>query len=233
MGPKIPKHGILAIHTEDHEVQATAYTFGDDGNWSQTLNHFCAISSKGITPTRYKYVKYGLAFHRRYPEHGFINGYAITLEETEHNEEPNMKLKNAALLIRDDITTIKCRFDNGGPLYTYICPLDVAMHLNEGDFVITRGRSGHSPFNLAVRQVVSIDDEPDIDLEFNKEYRWAVQKVDIERLNQYEQEQKHIQKQLQQKQVSSTRQQVAQMFGVDNPTALLENARKAEKEREG
>lgn len=132
-----------------------------------------------------------------------------------------MNLRNVALLVRDDVTTIKVSFiSNGMPEnreYTYLLP-DFLKGTEEGQMVLV---CPNGVFKAA--KVIQVDDETDVDPNSDIEYQWVIANLDdnlrdVEALNELTDK---IQDKLKKQQASSLREQILRQFGIDSVAGLL------------
>lgn len=96
----------------------------------------------------------------------------------------NVSMKVAAQLMLDNVVTLLCRFPGyDKKYYTYLCDAELASTLRIGDYVIVP--VGAEKFKGV--EVLHIDDDIDIDLDADVEqYRWAIQRINTEYLEQLE-----------------------------------------------
>ena len=135
-----------------------------------------------------------------------------------------MNLKNAAALIRNDITTICGEHleQTNHKKYTYKILRTLAQQLSPGDMVLVRNIRG-----ICIFVVEKVYSEPKIDIhdDDSQGYRWAFQIVDTATVNKLEAQDELIYERLQEHQRSTTRQQVLGALGMtqDEINNLLEN----------
>lgn len=138
-----------------------------------------------------------------------------------------MNLKNAAALIRDDITTVEVSYlDFDGEAkdksYTYKCPLSVANMLSVGDLVIARSRH-----NYGIAQVREVHSSPAINPDFEYDYRWVFQRVMTEYHDMLENQDNAIADQLEKRKAQSYREQILSQLGLNDASevqALIDEA---------
>lgn len=121
-----------------------------------------------------------------------------------------MKIDKAAILARDDTTTVECFFNNGGKKYTFLILKKEAQYLTSGDYVIVSTQNG-----LQVAQVYKVHEESRIDTDAGFKYQWAFQKVYTHRVDELEEQQRKIEEKLREYQRRSVRSQVLDKFGAD------------------
>lgn len=95
-------------------------------------------------------------------------------------EKPTMNLSTVAAIADESITTISVSFDTGqgepgSKQYTYLCPRNLAENLSFGNLVLVQARGFYQ-----VAHVHEVHDDPQIDPEDGKEYRWAFAQVDAD-----------------------------------------------------
>lgn len=117
-----------------------------------------------------------------------------------------------ASLMIDGLKSVKVKFSiNSDKLYTYKTLL---TDLEVDDFAIIKNYDTYK-----VVQVVEIDDIPDLNIDSNIEYKWIVQKVDVEQYNELVQMENDISielKRLQQKSiVSKAKDLLAETLGIN------------------
>lgn len=135
---------------------------------------------------------------------------------TEEERSTGMNLRNAALLVRDDIKTVEVIFSGAGRHYTYL--VHNSVEVKEGDYVLVIA-NGEPNF----AEVADIHDQPQIDPNSNIKYQWVISNVTqqlttIEGLNKTTD---LIVEKLQQQQARSVREQVLAQFGVNSVQDLL------------
>lgn len=129
-------------------------------------------------------------------------------------------LKNASVLIRDDVTTLsgwhttrpQDRYDENDDdtkLYTYKVERNLAVGLQPGSLVLVFNKYG-----VKVVKVHEVHTEPQIDLDHDGTYAWAFQIVDIEHHLKLESEEDRLVAQLEQRRQGSMRQQMLNALGV-------------------
>lgn len=99
--------------------------------------------------------------------------------KTKHKEQPKMssyKMRNAAIILDESLTTINCRFvDNiDHKTYKFLCDKQTAKELKEGCAIVAQ----KSDLSLVIVWFVSADEESDINLEDTYKYSFAFQPVD-------------------------------------------------------
>lgn len=111
----------------------------------------------------------------------------------------NGKQKHIAALLRDDLTTVAVRYVNsdiknegqgGSRVYTYKILLEDAKKLKVGDFVVVpvgsnyKGNTGTvSVEYMHVAVVTEIHDTPQIDVDFDGDYKWVMSCFNLEHYN--------------------------------------------------
>ena len=140
-------------------------------------------------------------------------------------KESAMNLNNAALLIRDDITTGTVVFDdpniNGGldlsnsKRYTYL--IHNSMTLEQGQPVVVHARD-----TLVTAWFVEYHDEPKIDPQGNDRLKWIVQPVDPGLIRIEAEKTKQLAAKLKVQQARSVREQILSQFNVSSAQELLE-----------
>jgi preprotein translocase subunit YajC len=133
--------------------------------------------------------------------------------QTEGKRTMTINLKTAAAIVDENITTIEvnlsARAGTVPELYTYLCTQELASTLNEGDMVLLQSTSGP-----ILGRVVSVQSEPNVELNTDVSYRWAFQKVDLNALQIQVEKQERIYELLKAKQRVSTRQSVLANLGL-------------------
>lgn len=150
----------------------------------------------------------------------------------EFNQETNLKgkktmsmnLKAAAAIVLEDVTTIKVSMPTANDCreYTYLVPREVVAHLTEQDieigvWAVTEGQKRTS---LAIRQIISVDETPDIDLNRDTEWKWAFQLVDTSLRDQMVSRTEKLYKQLQEKQRERSQQGILAALGLTKDDLL-------------
>jgi hypothetical protein len=156
-----------------------------------------------------EYLKAGDAFQRPGNEH--------PQTDTDKGYTP-MNLNNAALLVRDDITTVKVQFPDKykGNTVTYI--LHNSISANPGDHVLAQ----HGD-HLEVGTITKKDAEPQINVNSDVRYDWVICNVTtMQAPIDREIEKTHaIARALKQRQAANVRDQILQQFGVTSATELM------------
>ena len=151
-------------------------------------------------------------------------GYAVKRHHDTHLDPDSnegytpMNLNNAALLVRDDITTVEVIFDPGtANTYTYI--LHSSITVVKDDLVLVEKDNGHPK----CATVVKVDAEPQINVNSNTHYKWIIGNVTHMRVAvESEIKSTHtIAKALKQKQATNVREQILAQFGVTSAAELL------------
>lgn len=146
-----------------------------------------------------------------------------------------MNLKNAALLLCEDLTTVKVRVgagtkdndirepdfsgkqQNSRNLYTYLVTRDLASTLKRGDKVSVQGRNLGS---LSYATVEYVDQEADIQVDSDLEYKWVFCKVPLDQVDFYEQRVESLYYRIAEKQRSSAKQQLLNALGLTGSELL-------------
>lgn len=130
-----------------------------------------------------------------------------------------MNLTNLAASLRSNMTTVKACFTNrGGNLsrpYTFKITLDMARQVEPGTLLAVMAQSDHNPQNVGLAVVDSVDDFPDIDLDFERDYKWVIAIVDAKVAEARQAEDAQVGKRLRRQKVESYRQQVLHSMGID------------------
>lgn len=129
-----------------------------------------------------------------------------------------MNLKNAAALVRNDITTITVRHDNGKH-YTYKCLRTLAESLTPEESLV----NVYNARGYTLGTVVYVDSEPEISPDADFEYRWAFQRVRTETAKRLEAEDEAVARKLEKRKARAYRDQILSQLGVtaDEIPALL------------
>lgn len=138
-----------------------------------------------------------------------------SLYETEERST-GMNLRNAALLVRDDINTVSVVFSTGGKPYTYLIHERTQVQPEDYVLVVANGEP-------KVAQVVEVHEQPQIDPNSGIRYTWVIgnvthQLANVEQLNKITD---LIEEKLKQQQAKSVREQVLAQFGVNSVQDLL------------
>lgn len=126
------------------------------------------------------------------------------------NNEDN-KYRNLAALLNDDLVTVKCYFTPGGKCYSYKCTKAVAQTLNPNDWVVCES----SENDLRLCQVASVDDTLDINPESNIDYKYVIQRVDIESLLKLRDQDSEIVEKIKLSRRAAVRRQFIESLGID------------------
>jgi hydrogenase maturation factor len=118
--------------------------------------------------------------------------------------------KNIAAILREDTRTISVQFVNENGMassrnYTYITHLDVKV----GDFVVVPS-GGNDLWKIC--EVMSVDDELDIEPNADIKYKWVIDVIDKEAAHANQQRNKEIESMLAQSYHRNARQAYAQQF---------------------
>ncbi|MCK4957776.1 MAG: hypothetical protein KAT00_00210 [Planctomycetes bacterium] len=126
-------------------------------------------------------------------------------------------LFNAALLLRDDVTTVEVQFDGSRDCYTFIVTRAMAKGIEKGDQLIVESKRGGQGAIAQVR-VVRLHKEPKIDL--NVDYTYAVVMAHINREERAAliQSTSLMADQIRVRQAASTREQLMSTLGLDVDT---------------
>lgn len=153
-------------------------------------------------------------------------------DQTTTRGNDTVNLKNMAALIREDITTIRVSHDNETKTYVYLCPSDLAQQLRArgyapgykavegGAQVLVRNRRG-----VTLGDVVEVHTEPQIDMDYQGQYRYAFALVDTSRVDQLEREDAVIYEKLKQQKKRSVRDQVLATLGITDTQQFLADLR--------
>jgi hypothetical protein len=114
-------------------------------------------------------------------EDSAMSAHAITSKHI--RKDQFMKLNNAAIILDDTITTVRCHFNSASAEYIFLAKKDFANTLVRDDWVVADGSKG-----LSVIQVTSVDDESDIHMDSTLNYQWIFARVDMSILNQLKSE---------------------------------------------
>lgn len=128
-------------------------------------------------------------------EHHAANSLTIDIPKLEENTMSNhsLNVRKALLALMQDYTTIKVTFID--PLsykedrsedkaYIYLAPL--GLGIQRGDLVlvpVARSSNMEEIRSFAVTQVLTVDDEPDLNLDLAQSYQWVIQKLDFATYN--------------------------------------------------
>ena len=134
-----------------------------------------------------------------------------------------MNLNNAALLIRDDITTGTVVFDDPNKpdsdpnpkVYTYLIHNSMTLEKNQPVVV-------HARDTLVTAWFVEYHDEPKIDPQGNDRLKWIVQPVDPGPIRIEAEKTKQLAAKLKVQQARSVREQILSQFNVSSAQELLE-----------
>lgn len=128
-------------------------------------------------------------------EHRATNPLTIDVPKTEENIMSNhsLNVRKALLALMQDYTTVKVTFINptaykddrsDDEAYTCLAPLELGIQ--RGDLVlvpVTRTSIMGESKDFAVAQVLTVDDEPDLNLDLAQSYKWVTQKLDFSTYN--------------------------------------------------
>lgn len=116
------------------------------------------------------------------------------------------ELRNAAIITRDDLVTVKVRFGTSCSdlIYTYIAQRNVVSSASAGDFVILTTKEGDTRKGI----VVSIDDDCDIDIGSKYTHQFVVCVIDMTAVNALNAEIDASVKELRKQQRAAVREQV-------------------------
>ena len=84
------------------------------------------------------------------------------------------KMRNAAIILDESLTTVKVRFDGASQGYTFLCPKTIARYLKPDDAVLAGKING----SIVVVWVMSVDEETEIQLDDPLTYCFVFQTVD-------------------------------------------------------
>lgn len=102
-----------------------------------------------------------------------LNTISVQPEE----RKPNMKIRNAAIMLDESITTIRAKWSSSSA-YTFICTKELALTLKKDDHVVVSKNDG----SISVVEVLEVHEETDIDMDSGFTYNWAIQRVDVDAL---------------------------------------------------
>lgn len=184
------------VRNDDREMQMEAhalYTWIMDNTWTRDLSNSTWRSIDKLTA-------------------------ALNSVKTEPRRSNAMNLKNAAALIRNDITTITVRHDNGKH-YTYKCLRSLAKSLVPNESIVVV----HNARGYTLGTVTHIDSEPEIAPDAGFEYRWAFQRVRQHTAERLEAQDERIAHKLEKRKAASYRNQILAQLGInsDEVKALL------------
>lgn len=135
------------------------------------------------------------------------------------------ELKNIAAMLSDDITSVTCVFHekNDAKKYTFKCTVKLANTLKTGDYVLVEQNQKveHSPIDLRMAKVVSIDKECILDHVETTDYMWVVTKVDTAELKELHEWENELARQLQTKQRKHAKQQMLDAMGANGISLSL------------
>ncbi len=130
-------------------------------------------------------------------EHRATNPLTLNIgtPKTEANTMANQSLnvRKALLALMQDYTTVKVTFidptsykedRSEDKAYTYLAPL--GMGIQRGDLVLVPAphtSNMEESRSFAVTQVLTVDDEPDLNLDLAHSYKWVIQKLDFSTYN--------------------------------------------------
>ena len=129
-------------------------------------------------------------------EHRATNPLTIDVPKTEENIMSNhsLNVRKALLALMQDYTTVKVTFSDptaykddrsDDNAYTYLAPL--GLGIQQGDLVLVPVTLRHANLveskDFAVAQVLTVDSEPDLNLDLAQSYKWVTQKLDFSTYN--------------------------------------------------
>lgn len=138
-----------------------------------------------------------------------------------------MNMTTLAAMLREDLTTIVVRFVNldtsdfNERLYTYKCTRELAETLERGDIVVVAAKNADNPNGVQTAYVQYVHDEPQLDLENKRGYKWALCKVDVGELENRQAIDERVGKQLEQRRALSCRDQALAALGLTANDAKL------------
>lgn len=138
-------------------------------------------------------------------------------DQPEPERNTGMNLDNAALLVRDDIKTVSCGFnEHASKEYTYVLHNSIAAQV--GDPVIVEV-GGH----FKAVTVTAVHDNANIDPNSNITYQWIICSLaqPVKDVDSYKATTNVIAEKLKQQQSVNVRDQILRQFGVANVTELL------------
>lgn len=97
-------------------------------------------------------------------------------EPSTMNTNSNIKLRHAAILTNENIHTVNVQYDDFGHTYAYLALKE--WDIQEGDLVAVPFQDLEDT-RLRTCTVVSVDDEADIDVDSNIEYKFCHGKVEL------------------------------------------------------
>jgi hypothetical protein len=196
-------HALFSLHTERWyfwRVFESGYTMYQQG--FKYDYHWAAHRDQDAAKEKLKsYFRQGLARRKR----------EAPIEEPSEEYTP-MNLNNAALLVRDDITTVLS--EQGTHFILHNSILEVKL----GDELLIKNKSGTGSAIVA-----RIDSEPQIDVNSNQQYGWVLANITAITANIKQEIEKTdlIAQALKQRQSVNVREQILQQFGVADAAELL------------
>lgn len=135
-------------------------------------------------------------------------------------------INTVALLLRDDIVTVQCAFDEQADKeYSFVCDKSLAAELELGDRVVIKGNRDYFQI-VHVRQV---DEDCDVDTSAAFNYGWVVSKVDTAQYEENVKKTEEVVAKLKKRQREATRKQALAAMGIMDAMELLEKELKKEK----
>lgn len=132
-----------------------------------------------------------------------------------------MNMTNLAASLRDDMTTITVRFVTNmtsGP-YTYKCPKALAFNLAAGDLLAVDANNDMNYNCVGLAVVEEVHDEPQLDLEWKRPYKWVICKVDYEAASARQKKDEEVGKKLSDKKMRNCRDQALAALGLTSEEA--------------
>lgn len=132
-----------------------------------------------------------------------------------------MNMTNLAASLRDDMTTITVRFVtnlSSGP-YTYKCPRTLAQTLEEGDLLAVDANNEMNYECVGLAVVDKIHDEPQLDLEWKRPYKWVICKVYYAEARARQAKDEEVGKKLSDKKMRNCRDQALAALGMTSEEA--------------
>lgn len=138
---------------------------------------------------------------------------------------PVMNLTTMAALVRDDVTTITVNMRDSNKDFIFLCTRELADHLQEAvePYVVVKTSRG-----VGTGIVQEVHDEPVVDAEDGRSYRWAFQMVDEAELRKQETITGVIEERLKSRRKQTRREQALAALGMsqDEVKALTNTAEK-------
>lgn len=155
-----------------------------------------------------------------------------------HTRGNTMNLRNAALLIRDDLTTVQVQYLDENKTYAFLIKRDLAKQVKA--LLPKRSRLGvgdeanlpkllvKSSRGIGLVRAVRVDDQPQVNLESSTRYRYAFALVDTHKVDQWEREDEVIYQKLQERKKITAREQILAGLGITDTQAFLADLSKSQ-----